>query len=111
MDAYSLALAVEGVVIAASGLAIAYLAGSNAGVVLYSRALAVVGGGLVVGGAAAVLLAAGAGAATAPALVAVSALPFGLAGWRIATDTATGDHDGVYVAGGTATGRGFEGER
>lgn len=108
-DAFELALIVEALVVAASGGVIAYTAATNGDVVLYPYALVLAGCGLVVGGTA-VMLAVGS-SAEHDVFVLAAAVPFCLAGWRIATDAvATADH-GHCVSPPDVAADGFGGER
>ena len=96
-DVYSLVLAAEAAVIVVAGVCIAALATRNADVVLYSRALVFAGVGLSGGGVATVLVAIDGPPSLPSALLAIAAVPYGLAGWRIATDTTATDRDDTYV--------------
>jgi len=108
-EAFDLLLVAESIVIAASGSVVAVTAATYRDVVLYPYALVLAGMGLVVGGAATVL--AVDATAAHDAFVLAAAVPFCLAGWRIATDAVTRSDHGPYVSPRDTASDGFGGER
>jgi hypothetical protein len=104
---YILVLAAEAGVVAAAGFFIAYLAGTNTEVILYSRAIALLGFGLGVAGVGTIALAFDVHA-VATALMAVAAASFIASGWRIATDAVDPDESLPTERLASTSSRGFE---
>lgn len=84
-DIYSLLLATEGGIVAIAGFVIAYLSATNAEVILYSQAIALLGFGLGAAGIGIVAIAVDY-QTVATGLMAVAALSSVISGWQIATD-------------------------
>jgi hypothetical protein len=104
---YALVLAAEASVVAAAGFFIAYLAGTKTEVILYSRAIALLGFGLGVAGVGTMALAFDFHA-VATVLMAVVAVSYIVSGWRLATDAVNPDESIPTEQLASSSTRGFE---